>query len=175
MLKEAQVAFLLLIFGITVFAVQGQIKRSNERASDLLYLYAQRVYAASWDYSASASSQLRDGGARVLPVAVLEASRHGVGLSTWAPNGQNIRLYSFGDGTKATLYAVIPGGGSWLGLGGSIFVNTANRMGVRAGTVEGAIIVSRAGGWRVALASLPGLVANDGDLIVRLTTLVEQP
>jgi hypothetical protein len=42
---------------------------------------------------------------------------------------------------------------------------------VRAGTVEGNAIVSRAGGWRVPIASLPSFVAADGDIVIRVQSI----
>lgn len=173
MLKESQAAHWLFLAGIAVFAIRGLIVQSNERATDLLYLYSLRTYQALWDYSAAASSALRDVPSQELSPSVLEATRHGVGLSTWTPAGQPVRIYSYGAGGAATLYAVVPFGGNWSLLGGAVYVVAANRLGVRAGTVEQGVIVSRAGGWSIPLSALPGLSATDNDLVVRVHTLKE--
>lgn len=173
MLKETQLSH--LIFGIMMvgYLVVGVLNRSYERNGDILFSYADRAFAAAYDYAAASSSTLRQRPSVALPASVLEGTRHGTGLGTWAPNGQTLRLYSYGNGVNATLYVVIPGGGTYTPFGRALYLHVANRMGVRAGTVEGAIIRSRAGGWGpVPLASLPGFAANDGDLVLRMQTLV---
>jgi hypothetical protein len=175
MIKQFQLGYLMLLVFLIAHTITGSLNRAYDRNGDLLFTYADRVFAATWDYAASASSTLRQTPSVVLPISVLEETRHGNGLGTWAPNGQPVRLYSFGNGTNATLYAVIPGGGTWAPYGTALFLQVANRMGVKAGMIERGMIRSRAGGWSVATASLPGFVGNEGDLVLRLQTLIRGP
>ena len=170
-LKQVQLALWIFSLALIGYTVQGSLKRNMATLSDVLYAYAERVYAATWDYAGSASSVLRQPASVELPASVLSETRHGTMLNTMAPNRQPVRLYSYGTGTTATVYAVIPSGGDWVGFGTSIPITVANRMGVKAGIVEGDQIRSRAGGWGpIPIASLAGFVGYDGDLVLRLQT-----
>lgn len=171
-IKEVKLAILLFGLAMLGYTVQGSLKRNMTTLTDVLYAYSERIYAATWDYAATSSSTLRQQASVALPASVLSQTRHGAMLNTMAPNRQPVILYSYGNGTTATVYAVIPGGGDWLNLGSAIQIAVANRMGVKAGIVEGNQIRSRFGGWGpIAISSLPGFAANDGDLVLRLQTL----
>lgn len=172
MLIETKLATLVFMLVMAGYTAVGITTRASATATDLLRTYADRVHAAVWDYAASASSQLRTAGAVQPPASVLATTRHGASLPTLAPNGEPIRIYSYGNGSTATVYAVIPRGQRWQGFGTSITLNAANALGYKAGIVEGGTIRSRAGGWSVATGSLSGFAAADGDLVVRMQTLV---
>lgn len=149
----------------------GAFQRIQDLSADALFTYGIRLEAGLWDYAAANSSTLRQTPTATLPADVLSGTRAGATIVGNAPNGQPARFYSYGNGRVATLYAVIPTGGKWPLVGNGVYLQAANRLSVRAGTVEGTMIVSRAGGWRVPISSLPTFTANDGDIVIRVQTI----
>lgn len=166
---------LLNLFVIAIVSLfmtaHGALQRMQDLTADALFTYGMRLEAGLWDYAAANTSTLRQTPTAILPADVLSGTRAGATIVGNAPNGQPARFYSYGNGRVATLYAVIPTGGKWPLVGTGVYLQAANRLSVRAGTVEGNAIVSRGGGWRVPISSLPSFVAADGDIVIRVQSI----